>query len=252
MSRIDYSHKSNAHTLNGAKAAWPKLFPAGLPSSILDVGCGTGTWLRAATDLGVTDVVGVDGINIPREQLLFPRAKFLQKDLTQVVDLGRRFDLAISLEVGEHLNEEHAESLMDTLVLHSDLVLFSAACPGQPGQHHVNCQWPSWWQGLFNKRGFYCDDSVRWQIWNESQIEPWYRQNIFLARKDPRLASIEPRLKTVIHPDLLPYLAAVFYKQQFEDEIYDGRMPTSWYATTAFRAAILKLRRTFQRKKPVV
>src|SRR3989441_11554752 len=121
---IDYDHSANLHTLDGPRAALPKLFPSGLPGSILDVGCGTGTWLRAAIDSGISDVIGIDGVEIPRDRLLFPSDKFHCRDLGAPVDLGRRFAVTICLEVAEHLDPDSGGILIHTLSRHSDVILF--------------------------------------------------------------------------------------------------------------------------------
>jgi 2-polyprenyl-3-methyl-5-hydroxy-6-metoxy-1,4-benzoquinol methylase len=115
---IDYDHALNTHSLDGPQHVFANLFPGALPSSVLDVGCGIGTWLRAALDAGVPDVLGIDGINIPSDKLLIPAASFTVRDLTKPIDLGRRFDLVICLEVAEHLEFEQAEVLIRTLNLH--------------------------------------------------------------------------------------------------------------------------------------
>jgi len=98
-----------------------------------------------------------------------------------------------------------------SLVTHSDIVLFGAACPGQPGQQHINCQWPEWWQKIFNSYGYLCDDSFRWKIWDDRRIEPWYRQNTFLARSDATKAGTEARLPPVVHPDMMRVMMGIGY-----------------------------------------
>jgi SAM-dependent methyltransferase len=205
---IDYDHAKNSHGTEGPRSAFEKLLLEGAPNSLLDVGCGTGTWLRAALDSGITDVLGVDGVDIQPGNLVIPAGYFRQDDLTRPVDLGRKFSTVLCLEVAEHLDERHSGTLLDTLTLHSDRIIFSAACPGQPGQHHVNCQWPSWWQNGFNNRGFRCDDDLRWRLWEDSAVEPWYRQNIFVACRDSESAGREPRLRHVIHPEMLSHMIA--------------------------------------------
>jgi SAM-dependent methyltransferase len=236
---IDYNHSRNLHTVNGAAAALDQVFRAFKPKSLLDVGCGGGTWLKAASAHGIIDLFGVDGILVDQSELHIPRNLIEQRDLSQPFYLGRRFDLAICLEVAEHLPSSSSGHLIKSLTDHADTVLFSAACPGQPGQHHINCQWPEYWQEKFNLLGYACDESIRWNIWQDERIEPWYRQNIFWARRDAARSGAEPRLNPVIHPDLLLDVcnAAVIPKLE------NGLQPTGWYLRTALSAATAKIRR---------
>jgi SAM-dependent methyltransferase len=251
---VRYDHAwDQAHglaTAAGASAALSTIWSSDVPGSLLDVGCGSGTWLRAAIDLGVGDVLGIDGVDLAQELLRVERKRVQKFDLAKPFDLGRRFDIALCLEVAEHLPESSSNDLISSIIDHSNVILFSAGCPGQSGQHHINCQWPIYWQSLFNKHGFTCDDSIRWRLWDDSRIEPWYRQNIFLARRDIQNAGLEPRLKAVIHPEMIPAIV-IEYKSGIENEyrhdVELGRMPISWYLTTPPRAAISKLLRRISR-----
>jgi SAM-dependent methyltransferase len=241
---IDYSHSQNVHTLKGPMAAFPRLFPQGMPTSILDVGCGNGTWLRAASNLGVPDVFGVDGVETSPQKLLFDPKQFKRYDLTALIELGRRFEVVLCLEVAEHLEATVAPVLVESLTKHSDKVVFSAACPGQPGQHHVNCQWPEYWQALFNARGYACEDSLRWQIWSVKDIEPWYRQNLFIAVKDFSTAGKEERIRPVVHPDMNSWMFPEV--ERFAShlrQVEDGRMPVAWYFKVPMLALANKTRR---------
>ncbi len=201
---IDYDHQKNIHSQAGAKAALAAILAHFSVNSLLDVGCGAGTWLKAALDLGVIDILGIDGISISIDRLLVQPKFFQQQDLTIPWHLNRRFDLVICLEVAEHLDNSNANTLIEAIANHTDLIIFSAACPGQPGQHHVNCQWPTYWQKLFNSCGFSCCDTMRWKIWDDVRIEPWYRQNMFVAQRD-KFAGVEARISHVIHPDMMSY-----------------------------------------------
>jgi SAM-dependent methyltransferase len=243
---IDYDHSRNRHSVKDPRAALGILFPGGLPASCVDVGCGTGTWLRAIAEGGVADYIGVDGVEIPPADLLFKRDRFVRRDLRTKWDLGRRFEAAFCLEVAEHIEPEYAETLVDALARHSDTVIFSAACPGQPGQHHINCQWPSYWQGLFNARGYVCDDEARWQLWDKEGVDPWYKQNMFIARHAPGEAGREPRLRPVIHPEMVPFIEWYAKKEAAEElqsEISTGRKDLAWYLDNGARAIAAKLHR---------
>ncbi|WP_082731101.1 MULTISPECIES: class I SAM-dependent DNA methyltransferase [unclassified Sphingomonas] len=206
MSDVYYDHTANQiyHTVKGAKQALRTLFPGPFPASVVDFGCGTGTWLRACVDLGASDIVGVDASDIDEKLLLISRDKIIPTDLSKTIELHRRFDLVICLETIEHLSQPLSEVLIETLVAHGDCILFSAAAPGQGGEGHVNCQWPEYWQAIFNAHGFSCSEEPRWKIWDDGDIEPWYRQNIMIARRNAYGAGSEPRLRRVIHPDLMP------------------------------------------------
>ena len=257
-STIDFDHKCNLHSVSGAWAALHKLFAGLPPTSVLDIGCGTGTWLRAALDLGVSEVYGIDGVPIEPDELLVPQQFFQVEDLTRRIDLGRKFDIVLCLELAEHLPADAAPTLIDTLVTHSDLILFSAAAPYQQGQHHINCQWPSYWQDLFNMQGYVCDDSFRWQLWEIQAVEPWYRQNIFVARRASVIAGQEPRINSVIHPDMLRIKAfEVFERIEREverrsvnkciDEIETGSKSLSWYISLFSKTIATKVGRRLPR-----
>lgn len=239
---IEYCHTRNAHSLEGAHRGLRGVLQFCRPSSLLDVGCGPGAWLRAALDLGIDDVFGVDGRVDPRADLRVPASLLRQHDLTQPLRLGRRFDLVLCLEVAEHLDESAAEVLVASLCAHADTIAFSAACPNQPGEHHVHCRWPAYWQSLFNSHGYACHDEVRWAIWDEPRIEPWYRQNLFLARHDQAMAGREARLRSVIHPDMLHYVIGSHFAEH-ADLIQSGAMPVGWYVRAPLQALRAKIGR---------
>jgi SAM-dependent methyltransferase len=250
MNSINYDHTQNVHTLEGPRAALPQILAIEKPTSILDVGCGIGTWLKVVLEYGISDVLGVDGVNIPESQLLIPKNFFVCHDLTKPLDLGRRFDLVLCLEVAEHLSESDGRNLIQSLTMHSDRIVFSAACPGQAGQGHVNCQWPGYWQQLFNDRGYVCDAELRRLLWDEQRLEVWYRQNIFLAKKDKAYASREPRIRPLIHPEIIPYFQQQSATDAFEEHVYQiekGRMSVGWYLTVPMQGLFSKFVRRFRR-----
>lgn len=193
-----------------ARAAIPTLFEFVQPKSVLDVGCGIGTWLAEFQAAGVIDYVGVDGDYVDRSKLLIDGALFRCHDLSTPLVLSRQFDLAVSLEVAEHLPEEAAAAFVGSLVRAAPVVLFSAAIPEQPGTGHVNCQWPDYWMALFAEHGYQAVDCLRWRWWDEARIAWWYRQNAFVYVDREKLADY-PRLaaeattqrlpQRVVHPD---------------------------------------------------
>jgi SAM-dependent methyltransferase len=157
-------------------------------SSVLDVGCGVGTWLSAFREQGVSDVMGLDGTYVDRARLQIPAEQFVPCDLTAPPELPRKFDLVTSLEVAEHLPAAAADGFVRYLTSFSPAVLFSAAVPGQGGKHHVNEQWPDYWAARFEQHGFTVVDCLRPLLWNNPHVEWWYAQNTFLFVKSETLA----------------------------------------------------------------
>jgi hypothetical protein len=171
---FDYINQS-AHS--SARALVAKLFPMLRPQSVIDLGSGRGVWLAEWQQAGATDVLGVDGDYVDQTRLAVDQKSFLAADLTSPVKTDRRFDLAQSLEVGEHLPLSAAETLVDSLTVASDRVLFSAAVKGQGGEFHVNEQPLAFWQALFEARGYQAYDCLRPHLKNDKTTAPWYRYN---------------------------------------------------------------------------
>jgi len=163
-----------------ARIAIAEALGALAPASVLDVGCGRGTWLAEWRDAGVADIAGVDGDYVARDTLLVPADAFTAADLTERLDLGRRFDLVQSLEVAEHLPPGAAETMVDNLCRHGDRVLFSAAVPGQCGENHLNERPIGYWRALFDARGYRAYDVLRPVVASRAEVEPWYRFNTLL------------------------------------------------------------------------
>lgn len=157
--------------------------------SVLDVGCGTGTWAARFAACGAKEVVGVDGDYVDRARLKIPAEQFQAHDLRKPLDLGRRFDLVISLEVGEHIPRSDAETFVQSLVRHAEVVFFSAAIPFQGGRGHVNEQWPSYWAELFAAHGYQAIDCLRAVVWNDERVKWWYSQNGLLYATPAAIAA---------------------------------------------------------------
>ena len=214
---MSYSRKffelQKSKSVNSAKRVVPMLIDLVSPKSIVDVGCGTGTWLREFQDLGVEDVLGIDGSYVPDDMLLIKQKQFLQADLRKHVKRDRGYDLAISLEVGEHLPTESSETFVKTITGLAPVVAFSAAIPLQGGTGHINVQWQSFWRDLFTKEGFVAVDAIRPQVLDADDVAYWYQQYLLMYVKEDRLqdfsklaearAKTDDRMLDVVHPAML-------------------------------------------------
>jgi len=184
------------NSLNSARAVIELVDKLVAPKSVVDIGCGIGTWLTAWKERGITELLGVDGDYVEREQLVISPELFISMDLSQPQSLNRRFDLVESLEVGEHIPAENSDKFVDFLCSLSNVVLFSAAIPFQDGTFHVNEQWPEYWAEKFAFRGFRCIDALRLPLWNREDCGYYYIQNAFLYIKAEHLEKL-PHLKTI-------------------------------------------------------
>lgn len=175
----------NRGALDSARQLLPQLISR-LPiniESVLDVGCGAGAWL-SIWKTHDAEVVGLDGSYVPPEQLLIKPEEFVATDLRTDFSLERAFTLVQSLEVAEHLPANAAEKFVNSLCRHSDIVMFSAATPGQGGENHINEQPYSYWRDLFKAQGYSMYDPVRQLIAGNPMIKPWYRYNTFVYLND--------------------------------------------------------------------
>jgi SAM-dependent methyltransferase len=171
-------------------------------TSVLDVGCARGTWLREWRDAGVADIQGIDGSYVDQASILIDGARFATADLAAGFALGRSFDLVQCLEVAEHLPNRASAGFVDCLVAHSrGLVLFSAAPPGQGGEHHVNEQPYEYWRELFRARGYHAIDWVRPKLSGDKEISFWYRYNIMLYASAAMIPSLPADVRASLLPD---------------------------------------------------
>lgn len=173
-----------AASLASARKYLRHLWPYLQPNSVLDVGCGRGGWLKACKELGCDTLVGYDGPWNNQAQMMEPDIVFRAVDLNDRFSPSRPFDLAMSLEVAEHLEAKYADRFVNSLAGCADAILFGAAMVGQGGCNHVNEQMPSYWAHRFGHAGFVPFDLFRPVFWGDAEVCFWYRQNTFLYLRE--------------------------------------------------------------------
>ncbi len=182
-------------SFRSARRIVPIVTNALAPASVLDVGCGRGAWAKIWTEETKGNVNGVDGAYVDTNKLHIDPECFHKRDLSEPFDLDRRFDLATTLEVAEHLPTEASEAFVESLTRHADRVMFSAAPPGQGGERHINEQPLEFWRKLFAKKGYMPFDFLRPQISSDAEIEPWYRFNTILYVKAETIDTLPDAIK---------------------------------------------------------
>lgn len=180
---IDFFMEIRYGSVQSAEAILGCVFKYLPHGSVVDFGCGTGTWLWMAKAFGTKKVLGVDGIWVPRNLLMIDGREFLPADLETDVSVPGKFDLAISVECAEHLSPKAADGFVTSLCNASNIVLFSAAHPGQGGDHHVNEQPMTYWEEKFQQHDFLPVQIRQLLPQNDSRILWWYRDNIILFTK---------------------------------------------------------------------
>jgi SAM-dependent methyltransferase len=187
-----------------ARAVVPLVLERLRPASVVDVGSGTGGWLKVFREHGVDDVMGVDGPYVEQAALRIQPHEFVGRDLNEPFELGRQFDLAISLEAAHYVPEARAPALVESIAALAPAVLFGAAVPHQPGGPGRNAQWPAWWAALFAQHGFRAEDWLRPLVWEDPQVDWWYAQNTILYLRDQ---SKSEAVLPLVHPGLLEEVA---------------------------------------------
>lgn len=192
----DFYETNVQGALQSARVVVPIVLEILRAASVVDVGCGLGAWLRAFIENGVNQVGGLDGAWVDRSRLLIDTDRFTTVDLSHPTSIAGSYDLAVCLEVVEHLPARNNREVVRMLTEAAPAVLFSSAVPGQGGAGHVNEQWPCYWRELFAQTGFEMLDPIRPRIMRDERVMWWYRQNvvIFASRKaldaNPGLASL--------------------------------------------------------------
>ncbi|WIH87730.1 methyltransferase domain-containing protein [Brachyspira pilosicoli] len=175
-----YTAGSN-YNYRSAKLILPILFKYYKPESVIDIGCGIGSWLRAMLEFYISNIHGVDCNKVDEEYLLVPR-KYIEIDNLEshINYSNKKYDLAISVEVAEHLDNSSSENFIKMLTSYSNVILFSAGIPYQSGVNHINCQSPDFWYKIFNSLGYVCFD-FRHELMNMwENVTPPYAQNLLL------------------------------------------------------------------------
>jgi SAM-dependent methyltransferase len=203
----DFFEDQFVESSRSAAVVVPSIMSMVSPRSVVDVGCGIGCWAEQFLWHGAS-VVGVDGDWVDRTSLRIPETCFVSRDLTNGLRFKDRFDLAVCIEVAEHLPPTRACSLIKDLVDLAPCVLFSAAVPDQGGTGHLNEQPLPYWAAKFAAHGYQPADRIRPRIWDDERISWWFRQNLifFAAPAHPILDNAPAGPLELYHPALVAFL----------------------------------------------
>lgn len=168
-----------------------------------------GTWCKAASDLGVENILGLDQHVYEQQYMLISDKNYIRFNLKNKLNGYGPFDIAISVEVAEHIDNTYVDSFIRNVCSQSNVVLFSAALPFQGGTGHINEKRCSFWKQKFNKYGYEIIDCIRPHFWDDQNIEIWYRNNCVLFVKNHMYSEFVTKIPKdmppldIIHPEML-------------------------------------------------
>jgi len=158
--------------------------------SMIDVGCSVGHHLQGCIENGINDVFGVEGSLNAINNLCVDRKMVKHHDLRLPLELGRKWDIALSIEVIEHIEKEYESVFLQSLAGCSDTIVITAAQPGQGGIRHFNEQKKEYWVDKFDRIGYCYDISMVEKIngmiqkaIDENKYTHWWRNVLVMIFK---------------------------------------------------------------------
>jgi 2-polyprenyl-3-methyl-5-hydroxy-6-metoxy-1,4-benzoquinol methylase len=156
------------------------------PVSVVDIGSGQGVWLHTISEF-VPTVKRAVALDIQSHKSPFFDAllkssidfKFVEANFENSSTLpDEQFDMAICLEVLEHLTPDTAVEVARDIGKKCSCLIFSAAILGQGGTGHINEQKFSYWMQLMRDQGFIALDIFRPALRKADDVPSYYKQNM--------------------------------------------------------------------------
>jgi hypothetical protein len=148
--------------------------------SMIDIGCGPGKMVEEAINMGI-ESIGIDG-----DYTLDLKIPFILHDFThKVLEIGN-YDLGWSVEFLEHVDATYINNYMPVFQK-CKYIICTAAPPGWPGHHHVNCQPIEYWIKIFESHGFKFDKDETDYIQKNSKMKREFIRNTGMFFKSERL-----------------------------------------------------------------
>ena len=153
------------------------------PESIIDIGAGDGIWLSTMAKKGRAR--RLTAVDLPGSRfgllknLEFPVELLTMNFEDHMLQNHKAYDLAICVEVIEHISTDRALLLLDWISQNCRTIIFSGATTGQGGTHHINEQSQSYWLSAMMSRGLVPCDNLRPALLNSRIVPSYYQNNVF-------------------------------------------------------------------------
>lgn len=159
--------------------------------SMADFGCGIGSYLEAAFNVGLQNIRGYDIGGKHAAKYTPDHIKRFVKylDCTKPIKLFREYDLVISFETAEHIEPSGTDIFVDNLVkamAHSGILMFTGAPEEQEGCGHINGRPKEFWQQQFENRGLIFNNyltSVLNAHWPDFNVPKYILDNLLVYTK---------------------------------------------------------------------
>jgi glycosyltransferase involved in cell wall biosynthesis/SAM-dependent methyltransferase len=161
-------------------AVWVKDYLS--PKNVIDLGCGPGIYTMALVDQGV-DCIGID-----IDARVSGNVHLIEEDLLKLDGKYQR-DLAICLEVAEHIDPQYSDKIVENVfksILPGGRLIWTAARPGQGGVGHINCRTKAYWKKKFENIGLIYDEETQdkcLEYCRRGMYMGWFINNLLCFRK---------------------------------------------------------------------
>lgn len=152
------------------------------PKLVYDIGCGPGTYVNSMRDRNI-NAYGFDiDVRVSGKSNLY---NFDFTKNHQEIPC----ELAVCLEVAEHIDESLADMFVDNVVksiASGGLLVWTAAIPGQGGIGHINCQPKEYWEKKLTNLGLVRIPEMETELINEvyqSIHMGWFVNNLMIFQK---------------------------------------------------------------------
>lgn len=150
------------------------------PKSVLDVGCGPGTYVYSLLDVGIT----ASGIDIDKR--VKSKRHLKQQSIFDLTD--EKSDLILCIEVAEHIDKSLEDQLIEKLFsITENTLIWTAAIPGQGGIKHINCRPKEYWEEKLTRIGFKRNTAKEQDLLNYVTSNPpymgWFANNLMYFEK---------------------------------------------------------------------
>jgi hypothetical protein len=170
------------------------------PRSVIDWGCANGLYLEPfMTDDGC-EVLGIENASVAIE-MRHPDIRIIKADMTQSISLtpvnmqpvgvdlsapANKFDMALCIEVLEHIEEKYASVAVGNICRSSDRLVVSIAREWQTGPGHLNLKPIEYWIQKFGWNGFRVDNKTTLDVrekMGDGYHLGWITNNLLILEK---------------------------------------------------------------------